>query len=385
MSEERPRRTTKTPVRYTETPNKKRKQTTSFIEPKKTAKTSKTTKTIKQNVNGDDDDNYILHNYNKKDYDREYSKTKEFIMDIINNPTLEKLGDKEKQFTIFTNLWRQYTEGLSYIINKFLYSGNNVNFTDKQKDDLLDKFFVLLIEDICGNYIDTSDEYDEMSLDISVNLSEELNNIYEYKGSKTSNDIINSVCISYVKFFNLSFEYEGDNSYIKITDKVEIFYRGVRDKPFSTINQIESIVSYLSTSKKVEVAKSHMNDLNRDKIPEKKNNPNPEKYVEMLIVDDGIPCINMNSPGIIDNLMEWQDEFIFPLGLIMETERVGQPKVYPFEGLDMNEEDKNMLIDTYVVVRHIKKQGIVGGKKKMKSRKNKKIKNKTRKNKSKKK
>lgn len=341
----------------------------------------------------------------KKQINTEYSKELIYFGTILSKPTLEALGDENKQLKIFCYVWKLYTEGVSFTINKYLYTDpsnqnilENSYFKDqptelatfiKTKTPKLIAFdegdyynigtgFLKFLDVLLSELFNDDDNVESILKEFfSLMLGLDYFDKYDVKIFSSRQEFysnINQMCLFFTNFFDLSFKYQGEDTYIYTVKENETkrFLRGIHDKPMTTIKPQEKSLAYTSTTIDKEIAEHFATSSMYTKPkPEQMNETDPSKitdYIEEIIPEPGTKCIDMNFEskndsriGIRDFMMENQVEFIFNRGLTVTTE-------LPFE--EHPEFPK-------IIQRHISSstEDVKGGKKNKNIRKTKKIMN----------
>lgn len=286
---------------------------------------------------------------------------------LFTDATVEDIGDERRQLSFFCQLWRMYPNGLSFTINKFCYtpanysSGSYVLERDnpyyeqylKDKPELIEfiktktpklvrftKYDYDKIEEWFQQLLGMLTYYFKHSYEIKeiVEIQMFMNFPYKiswevYRSKQEFYTNINKMCLIFQKWFDLSFEYKGTDTYIYTVKENETkrFLRGVHDKAMTTINPSEKTISYLSTTIDESIANSytHHDPLGAVAYTTAPNEMDPAKiynYVEEFIPAPGTKCIDMNYSSEISGsyikdevMMEYLQEFVFPRGLTITT------------------------------------------------------------------
>jgi hypothetical protein len=280
----------------------------------------------------------------------------ETILPFLANPTLEYTDGK-----IFANVWDCYSDGLSYKIFNFLYTDGDTNpekssTTGWGKIPNLDnevivcrKYFAIFLEELysnpvclrklCDSFINkTSLEFGIDKSYLFLQIGEEIHNHFlnvklppiDTSLDKNTQDSIKAfytikpICDMFIKFYDLSFTYrdpDPEKNYLYTTKEGDIFYRGVSQKPLSSIPESEYQKTYLSTSQDKGVACLHTYVVSVNKNAQRAiaDDGTPSQYIMVLHVEPGITLIDMNKGGLTSQKNRWQKEFVFPRGLTITT------------------------------------------------------------------
>lgn len=305
----------------------------------------------------------------RKNFEPTVNKCYDILIKFLESPTLEALDDnKDVEFVLFKKVWWAYTNTVSYYVNRFSYSNNTFDKNSfSWKTDLMmlrealltvlqntfsnSDIFSILFKGECNRIKKLFDKiYGENTSLSKTMLNSTIDKLRKYIFEKytqeffvfddTSDEVYNTesklykqtyfTFMAFQKLFDLSFTYESDvpeKNFIYITEKEEIFYRGISNRNISAIQDTEKNKSFLSVTKDMEVALTHILDKpNPLKQINTIEESIPSDYIEILKIQPGIRMANLNVFG--EKADEWQKEYVLPRGLTITTSPYLEQEVF---------------------------------------------------------
>jgi hypothetical protein len=237
---------------------------------------------------------------------------------VTSGASLLEKGDNDRCSDTVKDVWKIYTGGLSYYMNKFMYCNELPD--ECTQVDILEADFIRFIEKVLMYKINSSKIQGEINdfnnkvkakipnwvpLIIKDNSNLEIEGkelLYHLSDTLTPLQKLNL----FVKFFEETFK---TGCFTKLSHEGMIVYRGIIEFDDSMLQGATK--SFTSTSTELSVAKDHIFAF----IAAREKNSDVGRVILEMHIAPGIRYIDYNELIGRDSTNEWQKEIIFPPGL----------------------------------------------------------------------